>query len=70
MLKSENLPKTNSTKSQTQIFLAKIQRNEHTPEFAPVFFQEGNLSGLADTKSTRKVSAKKTKDFRLASGSV
>ena len=31
MLKCENPPRTNSTKSETQNFFAKIQRNEHTP---------------------------------------
>ena len=33
MLKCENLPRTNSTKSETQFLVAKIQRNEHTPGF-------------------------------------
>ena len=32
MLKCENLSRTNSTKSETQFFWAKIQENEHTLE--------------------------------------
>ena len=31
MLKCEKLLRTNSTKSETQIFFAKIEENEHTP---------------------------------------
>ena len=31
MLKCENLPRTNSEKSETQFVFAKIQENEHTP---------------------------------------
>ena len=31
MLKCENLPRTNSTKSETQNIFVKFQQNEHTP---------------------------------------
>ena len=31
MLKCENLPRTNSTKYETQNILVKFQQNEHTP---------------------------------------
>ena len=31
MLKFENLPRTNSTKYETQNILVKFQQNEHTP---------------------------------------
>ena len=31
MLKCENLPRTNSTKYETQNILVKLQQNEHTP---------------------------------------
>ena len=33
ILKGRNLPRTNSTKCETQIIFAKKQQNEHTPEF-------------------------------------
>ena len=32
IVKGRNLPRTNSTKSETQIIFAKKQQNEHTPE--------------------------------------
>ena len=31
IVKGRNLPRTNSTKSETQIIFAKKQQNEHTP---------------------------------------
>ena len=33
IVKGRNLPRTNSTKSETQIIFAKKQENEHTPGF-------------------------------------
>ena len=33
IVKGRNLPRTNSTKSETQIIFAKKQQNEHTPDF-------------------------------------
>ena len=33
MLKCENLPRTNSTKYETQNILVKFQQNEHTPDY-------------------------------------
>ena len=42
MLKCENLPRTNSTKYETQNILVKFQENEHTPaefaEFTEIFY--------------------------------
>ena len=32
IVRGRNLPRTNSTKSETQIIFAKKQQNEHTPE--------------------------------------
>ena len=34
MLKCENLPRTNSTKYETQNILVKLQQNEHTSDFS------------------------------------
>ena len=34
MLKCENLPRTNSTKYETQNILVKFQQNEHTPAYS------------------------------------
>ena len=36
MLKWENLPRTNSTKYETQNILVKFQQNEHTPEISNI----------------------------------
>ena len=33
IVKGRNLPRTNSTKCETQIIFAKKQQNEHTPGF-------------------------------------
>ena len=40
MLKCENLPRTNSTKYETQNILVKFQQNEHTPAYVKQIFMQ------------------------------
>ena len=46
MLKCENLPRTNSTKSETQNILVKFQQNEHTPVWLLVTCERGPLRNI------------------------
>ena len=39
MLKCENLPRTNSTKYETQNILVKFQQNEHTPDVVSILYR-------------------------------
>ena len=43
MLKCENLPRTNSTKYETQNILVKFQQNEHTPGTISKFVSVQNI---------------------------
>ena len=63
IVKGRNLPRTNSTKSETQIIFAKKQENEHTPAESPVSC-ESEVSGEVCVKHCEWNSEEKMKVSR------